>query len=60
MQFRYVVQLASCTTGEMKIDFKGDYLHSHAWVERLTARPVVKVLESFLYLGILHATTRLG
>lgn len=45
MQFRYVVQLASCTTGEMKIDFKGDYPHSHAWVERLTARPVVKVLE---------------
>ena len=42
MQFRYVVQLACCTTGEMKIDFKGDYPHSHAWVERLTARPVVK------------------
>ncbi|KAL9133019.1 MAG: hypothetical protein Q9175_005801 [Cornicularia normoerica] len=39
-------QLAPYITGETKIDFKGDYPHYYAWMERLTARPAVKkVLE---------------
>ena len=39
-------QLAPYITGKVKIDFKGDYPHYSAWMERLTSRPAVKkVLE---------------
>lgn len=39
-------KLAPYITGDTKIDFKGDYPHYYACMERLTARPAVKkVLE---------------